>query len=152
MRSAALAGSIGAFLMVTPLGLLGLGMITSGVLSIIIYRSRVPETTLSVPAGTRLGAASGLIGFAIFSLLLGAGTLVFHLGPSIRLKMLESIQEAAARSGDPQTLQAVEFFKTPQGFATSLLVGALFLLVTFLVLAAAGGAIGVLLFRRKNGA
>src|SRR5262249_22300916 len=50
-RAAAIAGSIGAFL--TLLGLLGLGMVTSGVLAVAIYRSRAPEMGLSAGAGTR---------------------------------------------------------------------------------------------------
>jgi hypothetical protein len=151
-RAAAIAGSIGAFLMLTPLGLLGLGMVTSGLLAIIIYRSRAPESALSVGAGTRLGALSGLIGSAVFAVLATLVVGVFHLGPMLREKMLESIQEAAARSSDPQAQQAVEFFKTPQGFATSLIVAAIFLFVAFVVLSAAGGAIGALVMRKKDGA
>ena len=151
-RSAAIAGSIGAFLMLTPLGLLGLGMVTSGLLTIIIYRSRLPEFGLSVGAGSRLGALSGLIGSAVFAVLATLAIVVLHGGPWLRQKMLESIQEAAARSSDPQAQQAVEFFKTPQGLATSLIVAAIFLFVAFVVLSAAGGAIGTLMMRKKDGA
>jgi hypothetical protein len=121
-------------------------------LAIIIYRSRAPESALSVGAGTRLGALSGLIGSAVFAVLATLVVGVFHLGPMLREKMLESIQEAAARSSDPQAQQAVEFFKTPQGFATSLIVAAIFLFVAFVVLSAAGGAIGALVMRKKDGA
>jgi len=151
-RAAAIAGSIGAFLMLTPLGLLGLGMVTSGLLAIVIYRSRAtPELGLSVGAGTRLGALSGLIGSAVFAALATLVVAVFHLGPMLREKMRESIQQAATRSADPQAQQAVEFFKTPQGFVTSLIVVAIFLFVAFVVLSAAGGAIGALVMRKKDG-
>lgn len=151
-RAAAIAGSVGAFLMLTPLGLLGLGMVTSGLLATFIYRRRAPESVLSVGAGTRLGALSGLIGSAVFAVLSTLGILVSHKGTWLRETMLESIQEAAARSSDPQAQQAVEFFKTPQGFATSLIVASIFLFIAFLVLSAAGGAIGALVMRKKDGA
>ncbi|PYV55931.1 MAG: hypothetical protein DMG91_10880 [Acidobacteria bacterium] len=151
-RAASIAGSIGAFLMLTPLGLLGLGMVTSGLLTIIIYRSRAPEFGLSVGAGTRLGALSGLIGSAVFAVLATVGVAVFHLSAMLREKMLESIQQAAARSSDPQAQQAVEFFKTPQGLVTSLIVAAIFMFVAFIVLSAAGGAVGALLMRKKDSA
>jgi hypothetical protein len=151
-RAAAIAGSVGAFLMLTPLGLLGLGMVTSGLLAIVIYRSRAPECALSAGAGTRLGALSGLIGSAVFAVLATLGILISHKGPWLREKMLESIQEAAARSSDPQAQQAVEFFKTPQGLATSLIVGAIFVFIAFVVLSAAGGAIGALVTRKRDGA
>jgi di/tricarboxylate transporter len=70
----------------------------------------------------------------------------------LREKMLESIQQAAARSSDPQAQQAVEFFKTPQGLVTSLIVAAIFMFVAFIVLSAAGGAVGALLMRKKDSA
>ncbi|PYV90737.1 MAG: hypothetical protein DMG90_08765 [Acidobacteria bacterium] len=127
-------------------------MVTSGLLTIIIYRSRAPEFGLSVGAGTRLGALSGLIGSAVFAVLATLGVAVFHLSAMLREKMLESIQQAAARSSDPQAQQAVEFFKTPQGLVTSLIVAAIFMFVAFIVLSAAGGAVGALLMRKKDSA
>jgi len=55
--------------------------------------------------------------------------------------MMEALQQAATRTNDPQVQAAVEQFKTPQGIALMLVLGAI---VLFLVSIAAGSLAGAL--------
>jgi len=64
-----------------------------------------------------------------------------HTTGQVREKMMEALQQAATRTNDPQVQAAVEQFKTPQGIALMLVLGAI---VLFLVSIAAGSLAGAL--------
>jgi len=79
-----------------------------------------------------------------------AGTVAFRAWAQIREKVIELIEQTAARNPDPQAQQAMEFFKTPQGIAllvASALVGTL---IAFVVFSGLGGALGATLLRRRE--
>jgi hypothetical protein len=93
---------------------------------------------------------SGMLGGCILAVLLAAGTVLLHAWDQIRQKVLELVQQAAARNPDPQAQQTMEFFKTEQGIAllvASALVGTL---VAFVIFSGLGGALGAVLLRRKE--
>jgi hypothetical protein len=142
LPAAAIAGLIAGFGMMF-IGLFGLWMLAAGFLSVVFYRQRTRGGLLLPRAGARLGALSGVLGFAIFA---------FVMVPTglFRTMMLEMIRKYAAQGSDPQ-LQAlserwVELLKTPEGLA-AWLVG----LFLFLILASAvGGALGGVLLSRRG--
>ena len=138
LPATALAGLIAAVLMMTPLAAFGLGMLIGGSLSVVFYRRRNPAADITPGMGSRLGMVSGVLGGCIFTVLLCAGTILFHAWDGIRDKIVELVEQTAARNPDPQAQQAMEFFKTQQGISllvTSALVGTL---VAFVIFSAPG--------------
>jgi hypothetical protein len=146
----ALAGLIAALLMMTPLAAFGLGMLIGGSLSVVFYRRRKLVANITPGMGSRLGMASGALGGCIFTVLLCAGTIVLHAWDQIRQKVIDLVQQTAARNPDPQAQQALEFFKTEQGIALLLVSALLGTLVAFVIFSGLGGALGAILLRRKD--
>ena len=150
LPAAALAGLISAVLMLTPLAGFGLGMVIGGTLSVVFYRRRLPVGNVTPWMGVRLGMVSGVLGAGIFAALLSIGAVVFHAGDAIREKLMEGMQQAAARNPDPQAQQVMEFFKTPQGIVVLLTICLIGVLLAFVIFSGLGGAIGAALLRRKE--
>jgi len=148
--AAALAAIISSILMVIPLGAFGLGTLATGILAVLLYQRRNPDANLTPGMGARLGAVGGVVGFGLFSFVSALSALVFGIGAQIRGSVLEAINQAAARSGDPQARQALEFFKTPGGMAIVIVAALVFLFAGFLALSSLGGALGAVLLRRKD--
>ena len=117
----------------------------------VFYRLGNPEASLRPGAGARLGALSGLICFAVASILEAVEVLALHKGAEIRQALLTTINQAAARTSDPQALAMFERFKSPEGLEALMIFGILFGLLAGVVLAALTGALGgtVLQPRRK---
>jgi hypothetical protein len=150
LPATALAGLIAAVLMMTPLAGFGLGMLIGGTLSVVFYRRRIPVANVTPGMGARLGMMSGILGGSIFATLLSIGTVLFHAWDTIRGKLIEIVEQTAARNPDPQTQQALEFFKSPDGIVlllTSALIGTL---LAFVIFSGLGGALGAVLLRRKE--
>lgn len=127
------------------------GMLMVGFLAVVFYRLGNPEASLRPGAGARLGALSGLICFAVASILEAVEVLALHKGAEIRQALLTTINQAAARTSDPQALAMFERFKSPEGLEALMIFGILFGLLAGVVLAALTGALGgtVLQPRRK---
>lgn len=150
LPATALAGLITALLMMTPLAYFGFGMLIGGSLSVVFYRRRIPVANVTPGMGARLGMVSGILGGGIFAALLSVGTTLFHAWDSVRAKLIEVVEQAAARNPDPQAQQALEFFKSPDGIVlllTTALIGAL---IAFVIFSGLGGALGAALLRRKE--
>lgn len=150
LPATALAGLITAVLMMTPLAYFGFGMLIGGGLSVVFYRRRIPVANVTPGMGARLGMVSGILGGGIFAALLSIGTMLFHAWDSVRAKLIEVVEQTAARNPDPQAQQALEFFKSPEGIVlllTTALIGAL---IAFVIFSGLGGALGAALLRRKE--
>jgi hypothetical protein len=150
LPATALAGLITALLMMTPLAYFGFGMLIGGSLSVVFYRRRVPVANVTPGMGARLGMVSGILGGGIFAALLSVGTTLFHAWDNVRAKLIEVVEQTAARNPDPQTQQALEFFKSPDGIVlllTTALIGAL---IAFVIFSGLGGALGAAFLRRKE--
>jgi hypothetical protein len=150
LPASALAGLIAAVLMMTPLAGFGLGMLIGGSLSVVFYRRRIPVANITPGMGARLGMLSGILGACIFAVLLSLGTLLFHAWDTIRGKLMEIVEQTAARNSDPQTLQALEFFKSPQGIMMLLSMALLGTLLAFVIFSGLGGALGAVLLQKKE--
>jgi len=127
------------------------GMLMVGFLAVVFYRLGNPEASIRPGAGARLGALSGLICFALASIVEAVAVLALHKGAEIRQALLTTINQAASRTSDPQALAMFERFKSPQGLEALMIFGILFGLVAGVLLAAVTGALGgaVLRPRRK---
>jgi len=143
---AALVASVLMGLHLNPL----VAMVSMGALAVIFYRQGRPTATISAANGARLGALSGLLGFAISSLLGALAVLVLHQGPEFQKALSDVIDQASKRTTDPETLAMFDRLKTPQGHEFLLL---LFLVTGFfmaVVLAAIGGSLCAALLNRRN--
>ncbi len=76
--------------------------------------------------------------------------MLFHAWNSVHAKLLEVIEQAAARNSDPQAQQALEFFKSPDGIALLLTTALIGTLMAFVIFSGLGGALGAALLRRKE--
>jgi RNA polymerase subunit RPABC4/transcription elongation factor Spt4 len=150
LKPCTLAAGVASLLM-----LLGLnpfvGMVSVGFLAVVFYRQGRPQASIRPGTGARLGALSGLICFAMASIVEAMLVLVLHKGAEIRQALLAAINQAAARTSDAQALAMFEHFRSPEGLEFLMVFGLLFGLVAAIVLAALSGALGgaVLGPRRK---
>ena len=125
-------------------------MIASGVLAVLFYSRRRLIISLNSGVGAKLGALSGVFGFAIFCFFTALEMLVFHSGGQLRAALLEAVQQSAARTSDPQAQQVLEYLKSPQGLTLVMAMGLAVMFVFFLLLSSAGGAITAALLRRRE--
>lgn len=135
--------------MFTWIGALGLGMLVGGFLAVVLYkRNSVRELTTS--GGAKLGLLTGGTGFAFFAIFLAAQISVFHKGPELRAALIHAVEQAASRSTDPQAQSVANWLKSPEGLGLMIILSLFFTLIVFLVLAAAGGALGTVILRQKR--
>ncbi len=137
-------------------GLMSLGlnpfvaMVSVGFLAVVFYRQRRPAIAITPFAGARLGALSGLLWFAMSSILGAVVILVMNKGPEIQKALIEVIQQAISRTSDPQAVAMLERFKSPEGLQFLMVFGIVSSLIAAIVLACLGGALGGTIFGRRN--
>ncbi|HZU33764.1 MAG TPA: zinc ribbon domain-containing protein [Candidatus Angelobacter sp.] len=85
--------------------------------------------------GARLGAFAALLSFLSFLIFSLSIITVSHAA------LLNKLQEIARQTSDPQTLQAIQWFTTDQGFAVGMALSLTFFLLVFLILGAITGAL-----------
>jgi hypothetical protein len=98
----------------------------------------------------RLGAFSGLLLFAMSTILEALVVAVLHKGAEIQAEMLDKVQQAATRYPGPQVEPFLDFVKSPSGFTFMVVFSLFFGLVAFLVLGAVGGAISAAFVGRRG--
>jgi hypothetical protein len=126
-------------------------MLAVGFLAVFLFRQRNSGTSIKVGLGVRLGAISGLLWFAMSSILEATAVLLLHEGGEIRGQLVEKINQVAAQTRDPQALAMFDRFKTPAGLEYLMVFGVIFAFLASIVLGAVGGALGgSLLGRRKD--
>ncbi len=125
-------------------------MISVGFLAVVFYRQRWPVSTIKPAVGVRLGALGGLLWFAISAIIGTTVTFLLHKGPEIRAWLLQGIDQAAARTADPQAVAMLERFKTADGLEVLMLFLLVFFFISSIVLGVLGGALGAALLGRNN--
>jgi ABC-type Na+ efflux pump permease subunit len=146
-----MAGLIGAVLTFTPLAVFGLSMLMSGAVAVYLYRHRNPWANITAGSGAKLGIATGFFASVIFGWAAAVLVLVFHAGGQVRAVIIQALDQSAARNPDPEAQQVFQYLKSPQGLVTAGICFAIFLFVFFVVLAGAGGAMGAVMARRREG-
>ena len=151
-HAALVGGVFSALVMNVLFGLFGLGFVAGGALAVYAYRRRVPGAVVNLGSGATLGAASGFLGFLIFSVLLTLEILITHRWGELRQAVIESMNQTA-RNADPQFQQqlqdAIVQFKTPEGFAMLMAFTGVFLCLIFIFFSVLGGAIGSSMTRKS---
>ena len=117
----------------------------------VFYRRRKLIANITPGMGSRLGMASGALGGCIFAVLLSVGTVALHAWDQIRQKVIELVEQTAARNPDPQAQQALEFFKTEQGIVLLIVSAMIGTLVAFVIFSWLGGALGAIRSAARTG-
>lgn len=147
--AAALGGLFLAAAAIPVVGVL-LWVVGAGLVTVALYRRRAPNSMLTPGLGARIGAISGLFGFAIFAGVFGVELLASRGSGRLRRLVQEVIQQAAARNPDPRAQEAVQQMMTPAGLALLITFMLVVFLVVFLALSSAGGAVGAWLLGKKK--
>jgi hypothetical protein len=149
MKPCALAALVASLLMSLGLNPF-VAMVSVGFLAVIFYRQFRPGTVVKASTGAGLGALSGLLWFAMSSILEALVVIVTHKGPDIRNELLAKIQQASTQTSDPQVQAMFERLKTPGGLEFLMLAGLVFAFFASIVMAAAGGALSGAIFNRRD--
>ena len=105
---------------VVALGLTALGLnpfvaaLGAGFLAVAFYRRRSPGVLIRSGSGARLGAVSGILFFAMSTVLELLAVALLHKGAEIRSQMLDKIQQAAARYPGPEVQPLPGLCKNPR--------------------------------------
>jgi zinc-ribbon domain len=150
LPSCAIAGVVAALLMCLGLMVPVLAMLGAGFLAVVLYRRRTLGALVKAWTGAQVGAVSGVFSFGMAAIIEAVAVAVFRTGAQIRGKMLEAIQQAASRTGDPQAQQVFDYFKSPAGMAVMMVFVLIFALLSFIVLGGIGGALGGVFFGRRD--
>jgi hypothetical protein len=123
----------------------------AGFLAVFIYGYRNPTPLVGARSGARLGALAGLLSSSIIAILSAIAFAVLQAGGEIRQQALDTLQQLASRSKDPQVQAAVDLFKNPDGLASKLILAAVgFLLFSLVAGSVAGALTGAFLARRNR--
>ena len=149
VKPCALAAFVGSLLMTLGLHPL-VAMLVVGFLAVVFYRQGKPGVSLTAGAGAKLGALSGLLWFAMSSILEAGVVLLWHKGPEIRQQLIAMIDQAASRASDPQALAVFDRFKTPEGIELLMVAGLIVGFLASVALGALGGVLGGSVLGRRN--
>ena len=145
----ALLGGVGAAVL-TAIPIVSIGcclwMLGAGVLAVVMYRKQVPGVVITPGMGMKIGALAGVCGFMLNAVLTMASFALFRSNSDFRGAMQEQMQKQMANNPDPKAQQIVQHFmdwmSSPQGMATFVVLILLVMGVVFIVITAAGGALG----------
>lgn len=150
LTAAAMAGVISAILMNVFFGFFGIGIAAAGAFAVRLYRQRSGQVSLLPGAGARIGAVSGVFGFGFFCVIAAVGTALFGGGSQVKLALLSGLEQAAARSQDPQAQAALEKLRTPEGLILVLAFSLAFVFTLFVALSSLGGALAASMSRGRR--
>jgi hypothetical protein len=141
VRAALKAGVLGVFIQLIPF----LGIVLTGAVAVFFYR-RENGFTLPAGLGSRLGAAAGVVAFAINSVLIVIRIFAFHAQREYTEAILKVAQNFGANAADPEMQAAVHNLFTPAGLALTFFFG----MIITLALASFGGALASLFLRPRK--
>jgi hypothetical protein len=148
-RPCALAALVASLLMSMGLNPF-VAMFSVGFLAVVFYRQRRRGISIKAPAGAALGALSGLLWFAMSSVLEALIVIFLHKGPDLRNELIVKIQQAASQTSDPQVQGVFERLKTQGGLEFLMLAGLLFAFLASIILGGLGGALGATILGRRE--
>jgi hypothetical protein len=148
MRPCALAAAVAVLLMFLGLNpfvaALGAGSLA------VAFSGRGAGTAIPSGAGARLGALSGLLLFAMSTILEALAVAVLHKGAEIRGEMMDKVQQAVARYPGPEVQPFLDFVKSPGGLTFMIVASLIFGLLAFLGLGGLGGYLGATFLGRRD--
>jgi hypothetical protein len=140
-QAALKAGLLGVFIGLIPV----LGIVLTGSLAVFFCR-RASGVAPSTRIGWRVGAAAGVVSFAVNSFIVVIRVFVSHAQQQYIEAITKMAQTFGYNTADPDIQASIRNLLTPSGMALTLFFGMLFTVV----LAALGGAIAALLFRPSS--
>ena len=155
-QGALLAGAGAAILTAIPFVSVGccLWMLGAGAISVKLYQRQMPGTLLTPGMGMRLGALAGLFAFIINAVVTTLSFVMFRSNSDFRRAMQEQMQKQMASTPDPKAQEILqrmmEWMNTPQGAATLIVAVLVIMAVMFVLITAAGGALGASMFGRRR--
>jgi hypothetical protein len=148
-RSCALAALL-ASLLVT-LGLYPIvAMLSVGFLAVVLYRQRWPGAMIRPGIGVRLGALSGLLWFAISSIVGAAAILVLHKGAEVREQILKILDQVMMQTTDVQARAMLNSLRTPSGLEVFMIFALIVMFFASILFGIIGGALGGALLGRRD--
>ncbi len=151
-RCASIAGVVAGFISFLPI--LGIGFflwaLAAGAWAASAYIQRTSTGGSTRALGWRLGALTGLVSFCVYAVLFVFGILFFRTGPQLQQALQKAFEDAAARSGTPQSQQVLGWLLSPGGFAAIVTLVMVVFLVVFLVFGAIGGMLGASVLRPRQ--
>jgi amino acid permease len=111
-----------------------------GAISVRMYQSRdAASTPVRAGTGAKIGAATGVVGYIIFSVL---ALLAFsHYGNEIWQQAFTAMQQRAAQRNDPNTQELLKQLMTPEGKEVLTVFMMVFFFGVLVAFSSAGGAI-----------
>ncbi len=121
-------------------------MLAGGALTVQLYRRRIAGAPVTPGMGMRLGALAGVFGFLANAFTSVVSFIALRNTGNFRHAMEEQMQSQIAGNTDPRVQQVMQnlldYMSTPQGAATMLTLFLLIFGAVFVLLSAAGGAVG----------
>jgi hypothetical protein len=150
LRACAIAALISIVVMTLRLTVPPLAMLGAGCLAVILYYRRSPTQRITARSGAQLGAVTALFSSAVLAIFSAIVFAVLQAGGQIRQQLLDTLQQVASRSNDPQMQSTLDLLKKPEGLAGTLILA---MVGFFLISVAAGSIAGALtgaFFARRN--
>ncbi len=141
VRSALKAGFLGVFIEMIPV----LGIVLTGSLGVFFY-GRTKGAAATTRVGARVGAAAGVVSFAINSIVLVIRIFSMHAQQEYIEQITKIAQAVGYDTADPVIHASIQNLVSPAGLALTFFFGMLFTVA----LAALGGAVGAKVFRPKT--
>ena len=142
-----IAGILSGFCFFLPLNLLW--VVLGGVLAVFLYnRRRPPYLQISAGTGAKLGAVTGVVGYALFAIFAVIGFVFANEKLWAELDL--ALRQKAGPNPDVSVQQLFEILKTAEGKAVIAVCVMVFAFALFLGLATIGGAIAASLVRREE--
>jgi hypothetical protein len=115
-------------------------MIGAGVLAVSIYLQRSRLSGVRAGLGAKLGAAAGAIAGFLYAALFTTVTLLPQ-NSEPRSQLRDRFAQQMQGVADPQAKAMLQWFLTPPGFKTLVLIGAAMTFIGFVLVAMASGAL-----------
>ena len=141
VRSALKAGVLGVFIGIIPF----IGIVLTGSCGVYFYR-REKGFAPPVRIAARVGAAAGVVSFAISSVLIVIRIVVLHAQQEYDDTVTKMARLAGYNPADPDIQAGIHSLFTPGGLVLTIFFGMIF----SLALAALGGAVAALLLRPRG--
>jgi hypothetical protein len=148
----ACAGAAFVILVVTSLRIVPplLAQAGGGFMAVLLYYRRNPDAIVSVRAGAKIGALTGLLSSGVSAFFFTIFVALMRTGGDVQREMMESLQQFSSRISDPQVQAAFDLLKTPEGI-NKLGLGIIgFCLISIAVGSLAGALTAAFLGRRKH--
>jgi hypothetical protein len=153
--SGALKACILAAVVAVVLGFLSqlliVALLAAGFLAVVFHRRFRPGIPLTALDGAKFGALAGILCCVILSVLIGLAI----TDPDTKAKLQEQYVAGAQRVAtwfpdSPEIRAQIEELKTPQGFSNSLIGAGISFMLLSILLSGIGGAVGGVVFRRRD--